>query len=85
MDDDELLEHLEQLASGLGYEIRYQPCGGKSGKCVLHGHKVAIVDSARTIRGRADALAMVLADEDLEHVYLPPAVRLLLDTFRERA
>ena len=82
MDDDELLEYLENLASGLGYEIRYQPCGGRSGRCVLHGQKVAIVDSSRTVRGRADALAMLLADEDMEQVYLPPAVRLLLDTYR---
>ncbi len=82
MDDQELLEKLESLAEGLGYEVRYQPAGGHSGKCVLRGQKVAIVDSQQTVRARVDSLAQILAEEDLERVYLPPELRLLIETYR---
>jgi len=81
MDDDELLDRLERLATSLGDEIRYEAAGGRSGKCVLQGRKVMIVDSTQNLRGKVDALAIMLAAEDLESIYLPPALRLLLDTY----
>ncbi len=82
MDEDELLEMLEGLATGLGVAVRYEPTGGRSGSGVLRGQTLAIIDSELGVRGRAEALAAVLADEDYEEQYLPPAVRELLERRR---
>ena len=79
MDDDELLLKLEDLATALDIEVRYESTEGRSGGGVLRGRKVAVVDSALSLRRRVKALAAVLAREDTERLYLPPAVRELLE------
>ena len=70
---------LEDLAKLLGVQVRYEPTGGRSGAGVLHGEKVAVINSEQPLRERVEALAAVLAKEDSEHVYLPPVVRELLE------
>lgn len=82
MDEQELLAKLESLAEELDYEIRYEAAGGRSGKCILHGQKVAVIDSRQTVEERVNALAAILADEDLNGVYLPPVLRLLVESYR---
>ena len=83
MDDQELLEKLEELARGLEIEVRYERLGGRSGGAVVHGQRVAYVDSGQPVRGRVAALAAILADEEHGNVYLPPVLRELLDRYRE--
>jgi len=79
MDDQTLLHHLEQLAEGLGVEISYEAAGGRAGLCLLRGQKRAIVDHKLTVSARVEALAAILADCDIEGLYVPPAVRQLLE------
>ena len=83
MSDEELLEKLEELAAALGYNVRYEPAGGRSGSGIVHGQKLAVVDSGQRLRSRVEALACIVADEDYEHVYLAPAVRELLEKYCE--
>lgn len=79
MDDHELLEALEQLACRLGIQVRHEPAGGQSGSGMLHGRRIAVVDAGLSLRERVEALAAILAAEDHEGVFLPPAVRELLE------
>lgn len=84
MDDETALHHLEELAGGLDIELRYEAAAGRAGLCVLRGRKTAVIDESLRVAERAEALAMILADEPIEDVYLPPAVRERIVACRER-
>jgi len=85
MDDQTLLHHLEQLAEGLGVEVCYEAAGGRAGLCVLRGQKRAVIDHKLTVSARVEALAAVLTDCDIEGLYVPPAVRELLERPAQQA
>jgi hypothetical protein len=70
-----MLHHLEELAEKLDIEVCYQSAAGRVGVCTLRGRRVAIVDSNLRVPDRVAALLSVLADEDLNGVYMPPAIR----------
>lgn len=75
-----MLEALEDLAIRLGIQVRHEPAGGQSGLGMLHGKRIAVIDAGLSVRERVEALAAVLATEDHEGLFLPPAVRELLET-----
>ena len=78
MDPDELLAELERLAERLGVTIRYEPTGGRVGRCILHGEMIIVMDRSLPQADRIEGLASALADLDYENLYLPEAVRDLL-------
>ncbi len=82
MDDEELLRRLEHLARDLGVEVRYEPTEGLSGRALLRGQKVVVVDAELPAPARLAALAALLAQEDYDRLYLPPLLRDLLDRHR---
>ena len=75
MDDATVLHHLEELTTRLGIELRYEAAAGRAGLCVLRGRRVAVVDDSLRVPERVEALMTILAEEPIEDVYLPPAVR----------
>jgi len=77
-----MLHHFEELARRLGVEVRYQAAAGRVGLCVLRGERVAVIDANLRVPDRVAALASVLAGEDLNGIYVPPAVRKRLDQSR---
>ncbi len=79
MDQETMLHHLEELAKRVGIEVRYQSAAGRVGVCVLRGERVAVIDSALRVPDRIAAVASVLASEELNGIYVPPAVRKRLD------
>ncbi|MGD9495599.1 MAG: hypothetical protein AB7Y46_04740 [Armatimonadota bacterium] len=79
MDQETLLQHLEELAKRLGIEVRYEPAAGRVGKGTLRGRRIAVIDASLRVGERAAALASILADEPIDGVYLPPAVRARLE------
>lgn len=84
MDWEELLRELERLAVRLEADVRYEHAAGRSGRCVLNGQWIIVVDAEYRTADRAKALAMMLADFDTEPHYLPDAVRELLDRNRRQ-
>ncbi|MFQ6096722.1 MAG: hypothetical protein ACE5O2_03280, partial [Armatimonadota bacterium] len=76
---------LELAASCLGFRVRYEPCGGKGGACVLRGERLIIIDESKGPDERLDVIARALADVDTEAVYLPPAVRQAIESRRGSA
>ncbi|MFP4249998.1 MAG: hypothetical protein ACLFU7_10095 [Armatimonadota bacterium] len=75
MDQETMLHHLEELAERLGVTIRYEAAAGRVGVCRLRGSRVAVIDANLRVPDRVAALASVLADEELDGVYIPPEVR----------
>jgi hypothetical protein len=82
VEDDALLSRLERVAAAFGFRIRYEPCEGKGGACVLRGEKLIIVDDGKSAAQKLDIIARALADCDTEDVYLPPVVREAIEARR---
>ncbi|MFW5866726.1 MAG: hypothetical protein ACOCX2_02845, partial [Armatimonadota bacterium] len=82
MDQETMLHHLEELADRLGITVRYEAAAGRVGVCRLRGERVAVIDANLRVPDRVAALSSVLADEELDGVYIPPEVRRRLDRSR---
>jgi hypothetical protein len=79
VDQETMLHHLEELAERIGVAVRYEASAGRVGVCRLKGARVAVIDVNLRVPDRVAALASVLADEELDGVYIPPEVRRRLD------
>ena len=87
MDEDAVLGQLEELARGLGVEIRYESIiideetiNAVGGLCILRGEHLLIINSNATISEKIKAFAKALSHFDLNQIYVPPAIRALLET-----
>jgi hypothetical protein len=84
LDDRTLLLHLEEVASAIGLDIRYERLEGEAsgfpgGLCRIRSKQVLILSSEATPREKVMALARALRRFDLSRIYLRPAVREILD------
>jgi hypothetical protein len=84
LDDRTLLHHMEEVASAIGLDIRYERLEGETsgfpgGLCRIRSKQVLILSSEATPREKVMALARALRRFDLSRVYLRPAVRQILD------
>ncbi len=84
-DDRTLLLHMEEVASAIGLDIRYERLEGETsgfsgGLCRIRSKQVLILSSEATPREKMMALARALRRFDLSRVYLRPAVRELLES-----
>ncbi len=81
-----MLEQLERLGSTMGISVRYEKLGRdddtapiRSGLCRLKENRILIVDSRLSPAMRCQALAGELKRFDWSQVFVPPAVRRLLE------
>lgn len=86
MDDTTLLQLLLDLAQRLGFEIRTSPLTPKdqeltvrSGACILRGRRLILLHRGAPAREKCAALVEALRKEDLGGIFIPPAIRQLLD------
>jgi hypothetical protein len=86
MDEDAIIDCLEELAERFGIQIRYEvirqdedssPVVG--GLCVFKGEYVLIINSRSTAKEKIKTLAMAVRHFDLDQIYIPPALRELLE------
>ncbi len=80
-----LLQLLETTASRLGVEIRYEnlslPWGrSQGGYCKFEGKPIIIVDRNASQRAKINIIAKGLRRMDVGNVFVPPAVRRILDS-----
>jgi hypothetical protein len=83
MEPQKTYQHLEELAEQLGISIRYENLSNpefraQSGLCRIKGRSFYIMDASQDLTQRIAALSECLSQMDLEHVYVIPAVRALL-------
>jgi hypothetical protein len=86
LDPRELLKLLEQVAATLGVIVRYEMLGddadlspARSGSCRLRRDRIIFVEDHLTAIEKCHVLADELKRYEISSVYVPPAVRRLLD------
>lgn len=84
MSGKNLLELLETTASRLGVEIRYEnlslPFGrSQGGYCKFEGKPLIIIDKKTSQRIKISIIAKGLKHIDLGNVFIPPAVRSIIE------
>jgi hypothetical protein len=83
---ERLLERLEQAASDLGLEVRYENIskpGYAGGLCRVKDTWVVILNKGAPADEKVETLAGALATRDTDGVFLPPDVRDLVDRHRK--
>ena len=84
-----LLSGLEQLVARLGIKIRYENLNAEEerssdgGFCRLREEHIVLIDKRLDDAGRCAVLLRALGQLDLRFIYVPPAIRRLLDTETE--
>ncbi|MBI5638464.1 MAG: hypothetical protein HZA03_10885 [Nitrospinae bacterium] len=80
MDADTLRAALEETLAHCGIEIELRNLADdehniRSGLCEVEGRRMLILDKRLSPRTQAAIMADTLKDEDLENIYVSPAVR----------
>lgn len=81
----ELLTRLKELAEAAGLEVREERLvreagySVRSGVCRVNGREVLILDRNVSPTDRIDVAVGVLADRDLDSIYIEPAMREFLN------
>jgi hypothetical protein len=87
MKPEQITELLEQAASQLGVQVRYETmtgdAAGSGGLCKLRGAWCVIIDRKTPPADRAAMLIEALAGFDTEGLFLPPQVREALAAKRD--
>ena len=83
---ERLLERMEQAATDLGLEVRYENIskpGYAGGLCRVKDTWVVILNKGAPADEKVETLAAALATRDTEDVFLPPDVRELVDLHKK--
>lgn len=75
MKDQELLDHLVDVARRLGYEVRFDQGPFRDGNCRLEGRNIIVLNRASPLHRKVTALGQALSTCALDDVFLLPAVR----------
>ena len=91
MDQNTIIVELEELIKSFGVQIRREPMRQDEdlvnvvgGLCLLRGEYVLIINSKATAMDKIKTLATALKHFDLDHIYLRPVLRELLDKVPEQ-
>jgi hypothetical protein len=84
MTETNLLEHLEDIASRLGVQLRYENLGqsgvrSEGGFCKLCGKPMILINRRDSHSKKIRILAGSLRRLDLEGIFIPPAVRRIIE------
>jgi len=79
---EQILQELEELASKIGIEIRYERMGTLSGGlCRIHDGRVILINKHLSVASKVELLSAELALEKdkFENIFILPEIRELLD------
>jgi hypothetical protein len=79
MRNEESLEELEQLASQLGYKVRYEKGDFDGGWCIVKEEKLLLVNKKFDVRKRISVLARCIGEMGVDNRYLKPALREIIE------
>jgi hypothetical protein len=74
-----ILQELEQLADRLGWQIRYEKGDFDNGYCRIDDNRLIIIQKNTSTTERVNYISQVLAQENLEGIFLLPQVRKIID------
>jgi len=84
MKQELILHHLEEIAEKLSIKISYEDLkkegiSSKGGLCRIKGEERIIINKSLTVAEKVDILANELSKFDMDSIYIPPAVKQLLE------
>jgi len=79
MKTGQIVEHLTEICSKLGIQVRFEPLASSGGLCDLRGKKMLFVGTACSSTEQITTLCEALMDEDLESVYILPEIREIIE------
>lgn len=84
MNDFDILSKLEDLADRLGVKLRYEnlakgPIRASGGYCRLQDNHFILIDKNDSQKRKIKLIALSLRRFDLETVFVPPALRHIID------
>ncbi len=85
MNEVNMLERLEEIATKLGVDIRYENLAhnqirSDGGYCKLSGKQMIFVNPKQSRQGKIKVLAKSLKRLDLNSIFIPPAVRAAIES-----
>jgi hypothetical protein len=86
MNPKTLASMMADAAERLGFSVRFVPeaaVSADAAAAVIKGERVLFVREGLTPEQKADAIARVLAQEDLDAVYISPLVRETIEKTRD--
>ena len=75
MTTEKVLEELTDAAGRIGLEVRTEKGNFDGGRCQIAGEDVVMLNKRHLPERRLAVLARALRAEEMDAVYLPPAVR----------
>lgn len=83
MKEDDILEHLLNLARRLEFDVRFDQGSFRDGSCRLQDKKVIILNRFTPTVKKIAALSRALAEQPLDGIYLLPVIRETIDNVRK--
>jgi len=84
MKTEKLILELEQLVEQLGYTIRKEKGTFRGDSCVVEGEMLVVLNKKKPEQQQVGLLARVLKDQELQDIYIKPAVRKELEELWDR-
>jgi len=79
MKTEKLVQHLSDAARKLGFKLRLEEGNFQGGQCIFAEERLVILNRRMPQEERAEVLALALASEDLDQVFLLPEVRAFVE------
>ena len=84
MNETTILQHLEEIAEKLNLKVNYENLRklhifSKGGFYRLQEDHIVLIENTLNLSEKIEILADALGQYDLEDIYMPPAVRKILD------
>lgn len=84
MKPEDIVEALVEVAEQLGWEVRFERGNFRGGPCRLDNQRVIMLNKRHSPEVQQSILAESLHQEDLDQIFLQPAVRSALEEAWER-
>jgi hypothetical protein len=84
MKAEKLLIELEQLVEKAGYTVRKERGTFRGNHCVFEGDKLVMLNKKKPVEQQIGLLARLLNKQNLQDIYIKPAVRKELNALWQR-
>jgi len=78
-----LYNELEEVAARLGLQVILDRGPFTGGACLLEGEELIVLNKSTPLEQRTRLLTEALSRKDLSGIYIKPAVRAVLENYRE--
>lgn len=80
---EETLRDLKALAAQLGATVRFEKGDFKGGYCIVHDHKVIVINKITSLQKKVMILSAALKELGVDKIYLTPKMREIIDEMAE--